>query len=63
MKFVKIKIKLHDNPCTGTWNLCSSPVDYIHSSAKYYLAGQDRFYIVTDVADIEQANILSGDAA
>ena len=50
--FVKQKLDyMHDNPCTGKWNLCSSPVDYIHSSAKYYLASEDGFYIVTGVED------------
>ena len=42
MQFVKQKLNyMHDNPCSGKWNLCSSPVDYTHSSAKYYLAGED----------------------
>ncbi len=44
---------MHDNPCTGKWNLCGSPIEYIHSSAKYYLAGEDGLYIVTDAEDIE----------
>jgi hypothetical protein len=26
----------NNNPCTGKWNLCESPIDYLHSSAKYY---------------------------
>ena len=50
--FVKQKLDyMHDNPCTGKWNLCSSPVDYIHSSAKYYLASEDGFYIVKGLED------------
>ncbi len=32
-------------------NLCNSPIDYIHSSAKYYLVGEAGYYIVTDVED------------
>ncbi len=37
--FIKQKLNyMHDDSCTGKWNLCSSPVEYIHSSAKYYLA-------------------------
>ena len=55
LHFIKQKLNyMHDNPCTGKWHLCESPVEYTHSSAKYYLAGKDGFYIVTDVADIEQ---------
>lgn len=52
--FVEQKLNyMHDNPCKGKWNLCSSPIDYIHSSAKYYLAGEDGFYIVTSTSDDE----------
>ncbi len=36
-KFIKQKLDyMHNNPCTGKWNLSESPVDYLHSSAKYY---------------------------
>ncbi|MEO6456219.1 MAG: hypothetical protein ABIN97_19235 [Ginsengibacter sp.] len=41
----------HDNPCSGKWNLCNSPIDYLHSSAKYYLSGEDGLYTVADVED------------
>ncbi len=52
--FIKQKLNyMHDNPCTGKWNLCSGPIGYIHSSAKYYLAGEDGLYIVTDAEDSE----------
>ena len=37
----------------GKWNLYSSSIDYIHSSAKYYLSGEDGSYIVTDVKDVD----------
>ena len=44
MQFIKQKLNyMHDNPCSGKWNLCSSPIEYIHSSAKYYLAGENGF--------------------
>ncbi len=36
---------------SGKWNLCNSPIDYLHNSARYYLSGEDGFYIVTDVQD------------
>ena len=52
-RFVKQKLDyMHDNPCSGKWALCNSPIEYIHSSAKYYLAGEDGLYIVTDAEDI-----------
>ena len=53
MQFIKQKLNyMHDNPCSGKWNLCSSPIEYIHSSAKYYLAGEDGFYLVNDAEDM-----------
>ncbi len=51
-KFVRQKLNyMHDNVCTGKWHLCNSPVDYIHSSAKYYITGEDGCYKVTGVED------------
>jgi hypothetical protein len=44
---------MHDNPCGGKWNLGSSQIEYIHSSAKYYFTDEDAFYAVTDVTDTE----------
>jgi len=40
-----------NNPCSGKWNLCNSPIYYLHSSAKYYLSSEDGLYTVTDVED------------
>lgn len=40
----------HDNPCKGKWNLCNSPVEYNHSSAKFYLTGEQGVYPVTSYA-------------
>ena len=52
IEFIKQKLNyMHDNPCTGKWNLCKSPVDYLHSSGKYYLTGEQGFYIVDDVEE------------
>ena len=38
----------HNNPCTGKWRLAESPSEYIHSSAKYYLTGEQGIYSVTN---------------
>ncbi len=40
-----------DNSSSGKWNLCNSPIDYIHGFVKHYLAGEDELYIITDVED------------
>lgn len=34
---------MHNNPCTGKWNLSASPFDYIHSSMKFYTTGECGF--------------------
>ena len=38
------------NQYKGKWNLCASPVDYEHSSAKYYATGEQGIYEVTGYA-------------
>ena len=43
---------IHINPCKGKWNLCTSPEQYNHSSAKYYLTGAQGFYEVDNVAEM-----------
>ena len=57
VKFIEQKLNyIHENPCRGSWNLAPSPVDYKHSSARYYLTGQHSFYEVTnygELADID----------
>ena len=39
---------MHNNPCTGVWNLVSNPSDYEHSSAKYYISGAQGIYLIKD---------------
>ncbi len=39
---------IHNNPCSGVWKLVESPVDYIHSSAKFYATGEQGIYLITD---------------
>jgi REP element-mobilizing transposase RayT len=42
----------HANPCKGKWDLCKSPVDYVHSSAKYYLTGEQGIYTVSSYSEL-----------
>lgn len=44
---------MHSNPCVGKWNLAPSPVNYIHSSAKFYITGEQGIYPVTSYMDME----------
>lgn len=39
---------MHNNPCSGAWRLVESPVDYKHSSAKFYNTGEQGVYLIAD---------------
>jgi hypothetical protein len=39
---------MYNNPCSGVWNLAKNPVDYKHSSAKYYSSGEQGEYLIKD---------------
>jgi REP element-mobilizing transposase RayT len=45
-------IYMHNNPCSGKWNLVEDIAKYEHSSAKYYITGRHAGYIVTDIEAI-----------
>lgn len=47
----------HSNPCKGKWNLAYSPVEYLHSSAKYYYTGEQGIYSVTNYKEIEDIDL------
>ena len=56
---------MHDNPCKGKWNLAPAPVDYEHSSAKYYITGEQSVYAVMsylELADINLTKLLEKSA-
>ncbi len=42
---------MHGNPCVGKWNLCNSTVDYLHSSAKHYIAGDTGAYLIDAIEE------------
>jgi len=48
---------IHNNPCKGKWNLANNIVEYVHSSAKYYLTGEQGIYEVTHYKDIEAIDL------
>ena len=47
----------HRNPCKGKWKLCVERVDYIHSSAKYYILRIQKTYEVTNCADLLEIDL------
>ena len=46
--FIQKLSYIHNNPCSGAWKLVENPVDYVHSSAKFYLTGEQGIYLITD---------------
>jgi REP element-mobilizing transposase RayT len=57
-KFIDQKLDyMHDNPCKGVWNLAQSPVDYQHSSAKFYLTGEQGVYPVTHCGELKDIDL------
>ena len=38
---------IHNNPCKGRWNLSSSPEEYMHSSASFYILDVFGVYVVS----------------
>ena len=51
---------IHDNPCSNKWNLCNNPVEYLHSSAKFYIAGEQGVYPVTNFMQMEDVQFTKG---
>ena len=56
---------IHQNPYRGKWNLAPTPLDYVHSSAKFYATGEQGIYSVLnycELADIDLTKPLQNDA-
>ena len=47
----------HENPCKGIWQLAESPVDYKHSSALFYITGEQGLYAVTHYMEMEDIDL------
>lgn len=57
-EFITQKLEyFHANPMKGRWNLCSDPVDYPHSSAKFYLTNEQGIFEVTDYAILSDIDL------
>ena len=58
-RFVDQKINyIHTNPCSGKWNLCTAPRDYVHSSARFYEEGTQGVYPVTNICEMEDIDFI-----
>jgi REP element-mobilizing transposase RayT len=59
-RFINQKLDyIHDNPCRGKWNLSDSPVEYEHSSAKFYLLGKQGIYEVFHCGLLEDVDLTN----
>ena len=47
---------MHNNPCTGKWQLAVNAIEYTHSSAKFYLTGVQGIYPVTNFMQMEEVD-------
>ena len=57
-KFIDQKLDyMHDNPCRGVWNLAASPELYLHSSALFYLVGEQGEYKVLHCSQLEDMDL------
>jgi REP element-mobilizing transposase RayT len=60
-KMIETKLNyIHKNPCNGKWNLATTPVDYAHSSARFYATGKQGFYPVLSFMDLKDVDFSNG---
>ncbi|MBP7397982.1 MAG: hypothetical protein KA954_00250 [Chitinophagales bacterium] len=51
-EFIQQKLNyIHNNPVSKHWSLATVPKEYIHSSAKFYLTGEQGIYHVKHYLD------------
>ena len=63
-KMISQKLEyMHNNVCTGKWKLVENPVDYPHTSARFYIAGEQGIYEVTNYMEIEDIDLTMGSDA
>jgi len=48
---------IHNNPCTGKWNLVASPELYVHSSGRFYATGEQGIYEVINYMYLQDINL------
>ena len=59
--FIEQKLEyIHNNPCSGKWKLVKDPIDYAHSSAKFYETGIQGIYPVMNYMELEDIDLTKG---
>ena len=53
---------MHVNPCTSKWNLALNPAEYLHSSARFYICGEQGVYRVTNVNQLDDVDLTKRNA-
>lgn len=57
-KFIVQKLDyVHENPCRGKWHLVENFWEYRHSSAKYYVTGEQGIYPVTNYGELKDIDL------
>ncbi|MEP6595698.1 MAG: hypothetical protein ABJA71_07110 [Ginsengibacter sp.] len=52
-KFIIQKLNyIHNNPCSGKWNLADCPENYVHSSAGFYYKDVQGIFAVDNIMDL-----------
>ena len=49
---------MHNNPVVKKWALCNNQIEYKHSSAKFYLTGEQGFYPITNFMEMEDVALM-----
>jgi len=50
---------IHDNPFKGKWNLAHSPVDYPHSSARFYICDEQSECRITHYQQLDDIDLTN----
>jgi len=57
-KFIEQKLNyIHWNPCKGVKKLADLPEQYIHSSGKFYITGEQGIYPVTSYMELRDIDL------
>lgn len=61
-KFITQKLDyFHNNPIKGRWYLCDTPSVYLHSSARFYLTGEQGLFEVTSYAELLDVDLTKNE--
>lgn len=61
VSFIEQKLHyFHNNPNKGKWNLRENPVEYVHSSAKFYITVEQGIFHVTNYALLADIDLTAG---